>query len=49
MDQDPMIGLLRAANRVRGGFMHWLKGAPTHVLAELLNELEADGWKLVAE
>lgn len=43
----PMRAVLRAGGRVRGGFMHWLRGAPTHVLAELLQELERDGWMLV--
>jgi hypothetical protein len=42
-----MRAILNAGGRVRGGFMHWLKGAPSHVLAELLQELERDGWRLV--
>jgi hypothetical protein len=46
-DPDPMIALLRAGSDVRGGFPRWLKGAPTHVLAELLTALEARGWRLV--
>lgn len=48
-DYDPqaaMLAVLRAGNRVRGGHMHWLRGAPTHVLAELLTELQNDGWTL---
>lgn len=24
----------------------WIRGAPTHVLAELLSELERDGWTI---
>lgn len=44
--QTQMQAILDAGHRVRGGFMHWLKGAPTHVLAELLRELEKDGWQL---
>lgn len=42
---DPMLALLRASARVRDG--RWIKGAPTHVLADLLNELESAGWRLV--
>lgn len=41
---DPMVALLRASASVRDG--RWIKGAPSHVLAELLTELEADGWRL---
>lgn len=44
---EPMHAALRAGGRVRGGFIHWIKGAPTHVLAEFLKELEQDGWRLV--
>ncbi len=39
-----MVAVLRASMRVRDG--RWVKGAPTHVLAELLNELRAAGWEL---
>ncbi len=39
-----MRAALRAMSRVRDGF--WVKGAPTHVLAEFLDELRADGWEL---
>lgn len=42
-----MIALLRAASVVRGG--RWIHGAPTHILAELLNELKSDGWVLQRE
>jgi hypothetical protein len=49
-DKDAAQGAIRAAlkagGRVRGGFMHWLKGAPSHVLPELLAELGKDGWHL---
>lgn len=45
--QAAMIATLRAGNRVRDGFPNWLKGAPTHVLAELLTALKEDGWTLV--
>ena len=44
---DAMHALLRAGRKVRGGFHHWLKGAPTHVLADLLTALEEDDWRLV--
>jgi hypothetical protein len=46
---DPMNALLRAGSGVRDGFPHWLKGAPTHVLAELLTALEERGWRLVPD
>lgn len=44
--QDAMIAVLRAGNKVRGGFHNWLRGAPTHVLAELMNELRDNGYYL---
>lgn len=44
--QTPMWAMLRAGSRVRGGFHEWLRGAPTHVLAELLIELHREGWML---
>lgn len=47
LDQHAMMALLQAANDVRGGIPNWLKGAPSHVLAELLNAIEARGWRLV--
>lgn len=40
---ETAVALLRAGNRVRGGFTGWIQGAPTHVLAELQNELLKDG------
>jgi hypothetical protein len=43
--QAAMLAVLRAYPRVRGG--RWVKGAVTHVFAELLNELSADGWHLL--
>lgn len=46
-DANAMIALLASANRVRGGA--WMRGAPTHVLAELLTDLEEHGWRLVNE
>ena len=42
---EPMMAMLRASRKVRDG--RWLKGAPTHVLAEFLTALENDGWRLV--
>lgn len=45
-EQREMQAILTAGHRVRGGYMNWLKGAPTHVLADLLNELAIDGWTL---
>lgn len=42
---DPMFAMLRASAKVRDG--HWIEGARTHVLAEFLTALEADGWSLV--
>lgn len=44
-----MQALLKASSRVRDGHMSWLRGAPTHVLAELMAELEKEGWTLVNE
>ncbi len=48
--QDEMRAVLEAGRRVRRDsgrrVFGWLRGAPTHVLAELLNELHADGWHL---
>lgn len=44
--QAAIRALLKAGGWVRGGFMHWLKGAPSHILAELLNELDKEGWHL---
>lgn len=44
--QEAMLAVLRAGSRVRGGYPHWLKGAPTHVLAELLNELGEEGYEI---
>lgn len=44
-----MAAILAAGARVRnddGISFRWLAGAPTHVLAELLTELRADGWVL---
>lgn len=40
----PMAAALVAMSRVRDGM--WIRGAPTHVLAEFLTELEKDGWVL---
>jgi hypothetical protein len=40
-----MCAALKVAGRVRDG--RWIRGAPTHVLAEFLTELEKDGWQLV--
>jgi len=37
--------LCAAAMRVRDG--RWWRGAATHVFAELLQALEADGWRLI--
>lgn len=42
--QEPILALLRAFPKVREG--RWLQGAPSHVLAELLHQLEEDGWEL---
>lgn len=44
---EQMLVLLRASFKVRDG--SWICGAPTHVLAELLAELERDGWRLVPD
>lgn len=41
---EPMVGLLQASATVRGGA--WINGVPTHVLAELLDALNDDGWEL---
>lgn len=41
---DPIDALLASAARVRNG--DWVRGAPSHVLAELLTDLEAHGWRL---
>lgn len=45
-ERRPIDAALSAGHRVRGGYMNWLKGAPSHVMAELLGELEKDGWRL---
>jgi hypothetical protein len=42
-----MAAAMKAARDVRGG--RWLRGAPSHVLAEFLGELERAGWKLSGE
>jgi hypothetical protein len=42
--QAAMAAVLAASARVHDG--RWIKGAPTHVLADLLNELRAEGWEL---
>lgn len=44
---EQMMVLLRASFKVRDG--SWICGAPTHVLAEVLTELERDGWRLVQD
>jgi hypothetical protein len=41
---DQMVAIMLAARRVRGG--RWMNGAPSHVLADLLNELQSMGWTL---
>jgi hypothetical protein len=46
LEQEAMATLLKVGSHVRGGFQHWLKGAPTHVLADLLGALSAEGWVL---
>lgn len=46
-NHDAMIALLRASLKVRDG--RWIRGAPTHVLAEFLTELEKAGWVLVRQ
>jgi hypothetical protein len=46
IEPDPMTALLRAGDRVRGGLAAWISAAPTHIFADLLRELEADGWYL---
>jgi hypothetical protein len=49
-DERPIDALLTAARRVRdklGG--PWIKGAPTHLLADLMSELEGAGWRLVRD
>jgi hypothetical protein len=42
-----MLALLSASRKVREG--QWIRGAPTHVLADLMGELEKSGWTLVNE
>lgn len=43
---DATLALCRAGCNVRGGLMHWLKGAPTHVFPELIHALEDIGWEV---
>ena len=40
-----MVAMLRAMSEVRDG--HWIRGAPTHVLAEFLTTLRRNGWLLI--
>lgn len=42
--QREIVAALRAMAKVRDGM--WVKGAPSHVLAEFLTQLEEDGWRL---
>lgn len=42
---EQMRALLDASREVREG--RWIKGAATHVLADLLKALEKNGWGLV--
>jgi hypothetical protein len=44
MSETPINAILRAGSKVRDG--QWVNGAPSHVFAELLSQLEADGWEL---
>lgn len=44
--QAAMTAVLRAYGRVRDG--QWVRGAVTHVFAELLGELRTAGWELTA-
>ena len=44
MDHKGVIALCKASLRVRNG--RWINGAPSHVFAELLTELEKNGWEL---
>lgn len=39
-----MVAALVASAKVRAGF--WIRGAPSHVLAEFLTVLQQDGWEL---
>ena len=39
-----IIAALKASTKVRDGL--WIRGASSHVLADFLNVLEADGWQL---
>lgn len=45
VDSRAVMAMLLASGRVRGG--SWLNGAPSHVLAEFLTELERVGWQLI--
>lgn len=45
--QRAVLALCMAALKVRDGM--WIKGAPTHLFAELLIELEGIGWSVVEE
>lgn len=40
-----VLALMKAADNVRK--RNWYEGAPSHIFAELLAELEKDGWKIV--
>lgn len=42
-----MRAALRASTRVRDG--RWIRGAPSHVLADFLAELHRNGWELYRE
>jgi hypothetical protein len=44
MNNKGVLALCKASLRVRNG--RWINGAPSHIFAELLTELEKDGWVL---
>lgn len=44
MDSGAVLALMKAAAEVRDGA--WINGAPSHIFAELVKALEADGWVL---